>query len=60
MPTHSKNDIAGLNVLLIDDVKTTGSTLAQCARLIRKMNAAQVHTAVLSVADAKGSDFRYQ
>ncbi len=36
-------DVRGLRVLLIDDVLTTGSTLSECARVLRAGGAASVH-----------------
>ena len=44
-------DLAGWNVWLIDDVKTTGNTLGQCARLLRQHGANNTHVAVIAVAD---------
>ncbi|MEG1720246.1 MAG: ComF family protein [Pseudoflavonifractor sp.] len=42
--------IAGKRVLLIDDVVTTGSTLTECARVLRTAGAADVICATLSRA----------
>ena len=42
--------IAGKRVLLIDDVVTTGSTLAECARTLRTAGAAEVVCATLARA----------
>lgn len=46
-------DVRGKRVLLIDDVSTTGSTLAVIAELLRKAGAADVEAAVF----AKTPDF---
>ncbi|MEM7624628.1 MAG: ComF family protein [Planctomycetota bacterium] len=51
-------DLTGYEVWLIDDVKTTGSTLTACTRLLKKAGARSVHAAVAAVADPKGQQFR--
>ncbi len=38
----------GLHILLIDDVCTTGATLKECARVLKKAGAASVKALVLA------------
>ena len=40
--------IAGQRVLLIDDLFTTGSTMAECARVLRRAEAADVRVLTLA------------
>lgn len=51
-------DLSGHEVLLVDDVKTSGATLSTCARLLRRAGAQQVRVAVAAVADPRGADFK--
>lgn len=44
--------VAGLRVLLVDDVTTTGSTLAACSAALLSSGAAAVYAAVAARADA--------
>lgn len=46
-------NLSGWTVYLVDDVKTTGSTAKQCARILRKMGAESIHLVVVGVADTK-------
>ncbi len=55
----AKIDLTGWDVWLVDDVKTTGSTLAACARLLRRAGARNIHVAVAAVADPQGGDFKF-
>lgn len=50
-------DLSGWEVLLVDDVKTSGATLHLCARVLRRAGARSVHVAVAAVADPRGGDF---
>jgi ComF family protein len=43
-------DVRGLRVLLIDDVLTTGSTLSECARVLKAGGAISVHAATAARA----------
>jgi ComF family protein len=43
-------DVRGLQVLLIDDVLTTGSTLSECARVLKRAGAKSVHAATAARA----------
>jgi ComF family protein len=43
-------DVRGLRVLLIDDVLTTGSTLSECARVLKAGGATSVHAATAARA----------
>jgi len=42
--------IAGKHVLLVDDVLTSGATMGECARMLKRAGAASVFAAVLAVA----------
>lgn len=43
-------DVAGLRVLLLDDVYTTGSTLSECARALKRKKASEVHALTVTRA----------
>ena len=48
---RDSRQIAGKNVLLVDDVRTTGSTLDACASALHEVGAARVFPLVLACAD---------
>jgi predicted amidophosphoribosyltransferase len=47
---RKNRDVRGLHVLLIDDVLTTGSTLSECARILRKAGAVSAYAATAARA----------
>jgi len=44
---------AGRNICLVDDIKTTGATLNECAKVLKQAGAAGVYALVLTVAGQK-------
>jgi competence protein ComFC len=51
--TGGAKDIAGRNVLLLDDVMTTGSTLNSCAETLKEAGAARVYLIVFAAGQAR-------
>ena len=47
---RKKADVRHSRVLLIDDVLTTGSTLSECARILKEAGAISVHAATAARA----------
>lgn len=43
-----KSDVSKLNILLVDDILTTGNTINECARVLKKDGASKVDCFVLS------------
>lgn len=48
--------VGGRRVLLVDDVVTTGGTVAECRRVLADAGAAAVHVAAIARADRGGDD----
>ena len=48
-------DVAGKNILIVDDIFTTGATSAECAKVLKKIGAAQIF--VLAFASDFGEQF---
>ena len=50
-------EVAGREILLVDDVFTTGTTVSECARVLRRAGASKIYVAIVArtlKADAKG------
>jgi len=50
-------ELAGREILLVDDVFTTGTTVSECARVLRRAGASKIYVATVArtlKADAKG------
>jgi len=47
---RKNGDVRKLRVLLIDDVLTTGSTLSECARILKEAGAQSVYAATAARA----------
>jgi ComF family protein len=47
------HNLTGRSICLVDDIKTTGATLNECARMLKEAGAAKVFALVLAVAGQK-------
>jgi competence protein ComFC len=50
---RKRHNFTGRNICLVDDIKTTGATLNECARTLKNAGAAKVLALVLAVAGQK-------
>ncbi len=46
--TQNKNAVEGKDILLIDDVSTTGTTIRECSRVLKKAGAGNIHVLTLA------------
>lgn len=53
-PRRSIRQVRGLDVILVDDIRTTGATLRIAARLLKRAGARRIIAAVVAVADEPG------
>lgn len=53
-PRRAIRRVAGLDVVLVDDIRTTGATLRIASRLLKKAGAERILVAVAAVADEPG------
>ena len=51
-------DLAGWQVVVVDDIKTSGATLGTCCKLLKGAGARSIQVAVAAVADPKGTKFK--
>lgn len=51
-------DLNGWQVVVVDDIKTSGATLGTCCKLLKGAGARSIQVAVAAVADPKGTKFK--
>ena len=50
---RNRHEFAGRKICLVDDIKTTGATLNECAKTLKQVGASKVFALVLAVAGQK-------
>ena len=56
MAVNPKQNTAGKTVLLVDDVIPTGSTLDECAKMLKIFGAAEVYAVTAAAAVSSNDD----